>query len=397
RILKSNDAGAGALVYDMKLGHERLVIALNTADTETLAANIETGLPAGTRLEEVFTLHQAGGPVHIGAGGRLALRLAPRAGHVWKIGSAGAIAAEDRALAIETLRQHAARGRLGVAGQARGIGAFKLVLDGQQARAVEVTPDAAGRWQAEIDIASLVDARYRHEVVAWHDQSPAPPVVSASRHFRATPAWQPAAVYADPAGDDAGPDGRYHYPKDPTWGTNRQMDLRKVRAWRAAGSLKIELTAHHVTQTWRPSNGFDHVAFTVFIELPGKPGGARVMPLQNRELPGDLRWHVRLRANGWTNALFASAGADARSEGTPITPGATIAADARRNSVTFTLPADALGNLPDLKGARIYVTTWDYDGGYRALQPEPSGFAIGGGDGARDPLIMDDTPVLVLK
>ncbi|HEX4858717.1 MAG TPA: alpha-amylase family glycosyl hydrolase, partial [Usitatibacteraceae bacterium] len=47
RILKSNDAGAGALVYDMKLGHERLVIALNTADTETLAANIETGLPAG--------------------------------------------------------------------------------------------------------------------------------------------------------------------------------------------------------------------------------------------------------------------------------------------------------------------------------------------------------------
>jgi len=44
----------------------------------------------------------------------------------------------------------------------------------------------------------------------------------------------------------------------------------------------------------------------------------------------------------------------------------------------------------------VYVTTWDYDGGYRALQPEPGAFAVGGGDPARDPRVMDDTAVIVL-
>jgi hypothetical protein len=53
------------------------------------------------------------------------------------------------------------------------------------------------------------------------------------------------------------------------------------------------------------------------------------------------------------------------------------------------VPAAAFGRATDLSGARVYVTTWDYDGGYRALAPEAGPHAFGGGDPARDPRVMD--------
>jgi hypothetical protein len=57
--------------------------------------------------------------------------------------------------------------------------------------------------------------------------------------------------------------------------------------------------------------------------------------------------------------------------------------------VSFLIPAAALGKPQTLQGARVYVTTWDYDSGYRALTKDGDGHSLGGGDGARDPLIMD--------
>ena len=77
--------------------------------------------------------------------------------------------------------------------------------------------------------------------------------------------------------------------------------------------------------------------------------------------------------------------------------GSPVLAWYNNHTLTFTLPADALGRPRSLKGAKLYVTTWDYDGGYRALQPAPTRYAISGGDGNTDPLIMDDTPILELK
>jgi hypothetical protein len=57
--------------------------------------------------------------------------------------------------------------------------------------------------------------------------------------------------------------------------------------------------------------------------------------------------------------------------------------------VKLTVPAAALGALPSLAGARVYVTTWDYDGGYRPLGPAAAPFAMGGGM-PDEPKVMDD-------
>ena len=120
------------------------------------------------------------------------------------------------------------------------------------------------------------------------------------------------------------------------------------------------------------------------------------MPLQNATLPADMRWHRRLRVHGWSNALFASEGASERAEGTPVAPGAHVSVDPATHTVTLTLPSAALGAPASLAGARLYVTTWDYDGGYRALQGEAAPFAMGGGDPAGGPRVMDDSVVITL-
>ena len=102
-----------------------------------------------------------------------------------------------------------------------------------------------------------------------------------------------------------------------------------------------------------------------------------------------MQWDVRLRANGWTNAVFSSEGASATEEGTPIVPAARMRVDAKARTITFTLPATALRFTKDLDDARVYVTTWDYDGGWRALAPQAGPHAFGGGDAARDARVLD--------
>jgi carbohydrate-binding DOMON domain-containing protein len=234
----------------------------------------------------------------------------------------------------------------------------------------------------------MADAAVPHRVVAF---DPAQGEVCASQAFRVRREW---ALLAE--ADDAAEDERYSYPTDPAFAANRPADLRRVRVHGAGGALRIEVTTNRLLASWNPPHGFDHVAFTVFVELPARPGGIAEMPLQNARLPGGMRWHLRLRAHGWTNALFGAAGASAASEGTPLAPAAAIEVERDAQTVRFTLPASVLG-AGSLSGARVYVTTWDYDGGYRALAREAQPFTFGGGSGAADPLVMDDLPPIVVK
>jgi len=120
-----------------------------------------------------------------------------------------------------------------------------------------------------------------------------------------------------------------------------------------------------------------------------------MMPLQHAMLPQDMTWHYRLRAHGWSNALFAAAGAGADHEGSPVAPAAALQADARRNTVTLTIPSASIGSPASLSGVRLYLATWDYDGGYRPLELAPRSAVMGGGS-AGDPLIMDDTGIITL-
>jgi hypothetical protein len=398
-ILRDNSAGPGVLAYRTRHQEQAALVVFNTADTDVLLANLDTGLPAGTRLTAMAGIDMPPPDVVVGAQGRITLRLPPRCGWVWSLPALSPIANTHRAddipgmLSLNAPHTSNVQGDFAVSGLAPPSSTFSLVVDADLSHARTVTANAAGQWHAFVDTSRMIAPKVAHSVVAWDEASGA---TSASRSFRVTRPWTLLANRPDPQGDDRGPAGRYEYPDDPGWRKHRQADIRQVRVYGSGGALRIELTMQDITSGWNTPNGFDHVAITAFLELPGRTDGSTVMPLQSGILPGAMRWHVRLRSHGWSNAVFSSAGASASNEGTPIAPAAEITVDPTRKTISFTLPAATLGDLKSLSGVRLYLNTWDYDDGYRPLHPQAGRTSFGGGEDAADPLVMDDIDVITL-
>jgi hypothetical protein len=396
-ILKQNAASAGAMAWKMQYGQDAAIVVFNTADKDTLLDNLQTGLAPGTVLKGLFAIDGAPRDIVVGAQGLVHMVLPARAGLVWQLpgvrGKSAAFPANRSQIRIAALPSKGVAGDFNVSGTAKELSTFKLVVDGQLDKAQQVTADAAGRWQASIDTSTMIDPNISHSLVAW---SAEPLAVSASQTFMVTRQWTVLSEFDDPAGDDVGPSGKYVYPLREGWREHRQLDIRHVRVSGSGGALKLDLTMNAITTLWNPPNGFDHVVFTVFVELPGREGGSTIMPLQNGSLPEGMRWHVRLRAHGWSNALFTAQGASATQEGTPIAGAANIAVNRTTNTITFTLAGDALGGIKTLSGVKLYINTWDWGEGYRSLTPQAQESGFGGGDGSREPLVLDDTKVIRL-
>lgn len=380
-LLADSAAGPGALAYRMDGDQgERLLVVFNSAEGPQLLDNLQPGGAAPLRLRSVYAIDRAVGEVRSDAAGRVSLRLPGRSGEVWQIvpdsvdaqapGAAAAAAAEAEMADAGQLASTAptlviegqAEGLLRVAGHAVGQPRLQLVLDGALESAVDLVIADDGRYSAELDIRSLLAPSVEHRLVAWAADSG---LASAPVRFRAAPNWQRLGELIDPPGDDHGPTGGYRYPADASWGEHRQMDLLGARAFAAGGLLKLELDLHRVTQSWNPAYGFDHVAFSIFISLPERADGAHALPKQNARMPDGLLWQYRLRAHGWSNAMYSFEGAGTDRDGTPVSPAAAIEVDRDRHRVRFLVPAAALGNPDTLQDASIYVTSWDYDGGYR--------------------------------
>lgn len=402
-VLREDAAGAGAFAYRMDDGGDAALVAFNTAGHEVLLDNLDTGLPPGSTLRGLFGIGGTPADAVVGRDGKVSLRLPARGGEAWQLVPMlvvpamrpDPVPARPRpAISLSPAPAAPLDGDFGVSGHAQGVESLRLVVDGDLASAQVVRPAADGGWKASVDTSAMLDPDAVHALVAWSDS---PEVASERREFRVARQWRLLADVADPAGDDHGPRGHYRYPTDASWGEHRQLDIERVRAWAAGGALKVELRMHEVTSQWSPPNGFDHVAFTVFVQLPERSSGTDAMPLQNATLPDGMHWQYRVRANGWSNALFAAEGASPTNEGRPVSPGAGILVDQGARTISFVIPASALGKPATLSGARLYVSTWDYDAAPRPLRPEPGTHAFGGGDGSRDPLVMDDTDVIVLR
>ncbi len=395
-VLQASPHGPGVLAWRMQHRGEAALVVLNTADTPVLMHRLATGLSAGVALSGLLALDGEPAALRTGAGGLLNAELPARSGQVWRLpsGQSGEHASSTRgpgltatALVVTQARVVDDGNSLRAAGRAPAGSALQLLINGDLARASSVRADASGHWQASLPIGHLAELRGRaaHQLLAWQAESGQ---ASLARPFSLRRDWTLLADQSDPAGDDHGPDGHTVYPLDPSWGEQRQMDLRRAQVWRSGNSLKIELTMASLTQTWNPPNGFDHVLFTLHFSQRGRDDGVHALPLQNARLPDGGRWQHRLRVGGWSNALFSADGASASHEGKPQTPGASVEVDLPRRVVRLILPAGALGADANLSGLQLHINSWDYDGGYRALAPQPGGHTLGGGapDG---PKLMD--------
>lgn len=396
-VLAADAAGPGVIAWAMQgdaevpaadADGERLLIALNTAEHAELLD--VTGLPPGARLAPLLALDGDGPVLQANATGRVLGELPARAGGVWRVEPAprtadGAAATGPAAAPTLDPLPEVVRDTLVLTGTLPPGRDGTLVVDGDLVRAQRLIADADGRWRETVPTDDFIDPKATHRVVVLAGDGLASP----GQTFRVERDWTLLAEATDPEGDDAGPEGRYRYPTDPSYAGEASMDLRGMRVFGSGGALAVELAMGEVLDSWNPANGFDHVAFSVFLSLPGRSDGATAMPGQNATLPDARRWQVRLRAHGWSNAAFRSEGADANRDGTPLVPGARIAVDKARKLVRFEFPAAVLGHPTDLRGLVVHATTWDWDGGWRGLSPEGGGHTMGGGDGARAPLWMD--------
>ncbi|GAB3346586.1 alpha-amylase family glycosyl hydrolase [Lysobacter tyrosinilyticus] len=393
-VLAANSATPGVLAWRMDANGDSALIVFNSSDRPALLDNLATGLASDRSWRARFAIDGAAPALAADTRGRVSVVLPPRSGFVWEaVAAAAPHERDDGAPVLDAGALSQVSDDFTLRGHAAPRDAVQLVVDGDLAAAVRTHADAHGRWQARLDTSDMIDPDVPHSVVAWN---PTAARASTRHEFRVDRAWRLDIEATDPEGDDDGPQGHYRYPLDSGWSERRPADLLGVKAWSSGGALKLQLRLRDVVAAWNPANGFDHVAFTVYLQLPGRTDGATIMPLQNATLPDGMRWHYRLRAHGWSNVLTSAAGASASNEGAKVVPGARIEADVQANTVTFTLPARSLDGVRSLYGARLYVTTWDYDGGYRGLAPTAGAAVFGGGEGASDPLVMDASAVLMV-
>ncbi len=391
-VLDAAANGPGTIAWRIDHGADAALVLFNTAEAAMLVDALDLGRRAPLRLEPAFATAQPCAPTRSDADGRVSLTLAPRSACVFRIRDVAEAPPPNAPPAIDALAEGPWRDAVPVSGTAPPGAALRLVVDGDIDHALRVVADAEGRWQARIDTDTMIDAAQIHRVVAWSPERGA----SSPQTFRAARDWVLRADVRDPAGDDRGPEGRYRYPTDPDFARLHPQDLRRVRVYTAGRALRIELDVAAISRAWAPANGFDHVAFTLFFALPGRSDGVAAMPQQFANLPDGLRWHYRLRAHGWSNAWFRSDGADANQEGRQHQPSPTVTVLPNSTTVRFDWPAAAFDAVNDWRGLRLYATTWDYDGGYRAIATDAGPMTYGGGS-PTSPRIMDASTVIELR
>ena len=184
-----------------------------------------------------------------------------------------------------------------------------------------------GTWSATIPVASFPYGDNPHTVTFY---APEANVASARMHFRSNTEFDGTLVHADdPAGDDTGPAGTYFYPSDATFQGAHYGDIVGVDLEASGATLRLKLHMADHSTTWNPSNGYDHVSFSLYFDLPGVDG-VTVLPKLQAEAPEGFAWDISAFEFGWTNAFYKSDGATATEWGTPSPGRPKIAVDALR-------------------------------------------------------------------
>jgi len=402
--LYDNEAGPGALAYRRTLGTESALVLMNTSQENTLVSKLDTRLPAGSVLQR---LHAEGNPETplVGAGGLLTAVLPARSALVLR--PTGQVVAPPPPAA--TLTVNTAIDGQTFAADVAVTGTVSppanqvwMVLDGLYDQATNLQVATDGSWSATIPVSTFPEGLERHAVAFY---VPGAKVSTPLLRFTSNVVFSGQTItVADPAGDDKGPAGTYAYPTDATFG--HQMDVTGVTLQAGATTLNVKITLADFSSVWNPPNGFDHVAFSIFLALPSQ-SGSTVLPKLSASAPPGFGWSYGMFSYGWGSpVLYSSAGATAADYGTIVTPAPAVKADAAAKSVSFRFDRRVLG-LASWSGVRVYVTTWDFDGigaVFRPLCDTAGQWTMGGGTPAvpaaacpsgvgqasGDPKIMDD-------
>lgn len=384
-VLAGETAGPGLLAYRRDFDGRQVLVLMNSADHGILVHELETGLPAETRLEALWA-QGAIDTVATGRDGLLSLELPARAAWVLRpAGPAETIAAAvdvtpiafDDAPADQLLTADTT-----LTGTAAPDTMLKVIPDGNLDKATRVTTDSEGRFSLILPVRDLGEAERSVQL-----RDPTAGTVSERITYR-TRVSSPTLdeTFDDATGEGLGPEGRYVIPQHSE--SRRQREIESIRVRAAGRNLELELTMAEVSTPWSPINGFDNVAVTTFIGFPDQ-AGATVLPLLNAHMPEGTHWNLAHATSGWLSYVYREEGASADHQGARQGFAPRVQGDTAARTITLFLEGARLG-VDDWSGATLYVTTWDMngEGGYIEILEEPSNWAFGGGQPG-DPKIAD--------
>lgn len=387
-VVYDSDAGPGAIAFRRTYEGSSALVLMNTSAERVLVNGLDTRLPAGTVFEVLHSEKAPPTPV-VGEGGLLRMELPARAVLIARPTSQiQAPAPATATITVNTaLEGQTFTGDVTVTGTITPKTTLRMVVDDYIERAVYVPVAADGTWSVTLPVSQFPNGLHGHTVSFY---APSANASSPRYHFTSDTVFQ-GETYAfdDPQNDDNGPAGTYTYPKDATF--RHQMDIDGVTLEVGATALNLQIHMADWSKTWNPTNGFDHVAFNIYLSVPGS-AGTNVMPKLNATTPDGFAWTYSHFAFGWDSVkTTTSTGATASDYGEAAKWNPRMTADEATKTVTFSYDRTAVG-LTSWSGVKIYIATWDYDGigaAFRELTPEGGQWVMGGGATA-DPKIMDD-------
>lgn len=381
KVLADNPNLPGVFAFRRDWNGEAVFVIVNTAEHRSLLGAMPTGLPQGTKLTPL--MGPAAAPA-LAADGTLSLALAPREIIVLSVRTGAGAAPADAPLQsaaagipiTSPLPDRPLETPYRLTGRLNGSDRKLLfVIDGDVDNAREVAVDRGGRWTAQLDASDVGTHRYVAQLYA--PDSGRVSVAIPYTTVRAGADWQ--ASFADPAQDDRGPDGTYRAPTDP--GFNGQQDILGAVVRTGGDVLELELQMRATSADWLPSNGFDHVAFTTFIDLPGQKGLSRSNDI-DADMPSGFTWSATHTLFGWGNSMMLP-------PNRRIGRAPKVKVDHHRNTITIAYSAKAL-DISTWDGAKLYVTTYDREGEGELRRTTPTGGPMAFRGPLDGPKIMDD-------
>jgi len=393
-VLLSSEVGSGALVYKRTYENKQFIVIFNTADQAVLMSNLQTKsnqgdkliLLKGIGLSENWT---------VGSNGLLTNELPPRAVGIFEVvkGNKSIPNLEFKASISPDISNKEFDSEFSITGEIQDqSNVYYLVIDDKLTNKIKLSPNKNGHWEEKINLSRFSFGTSKHKVTIY---SPSQNLTSETFIFHTNVPVQGNKIsISDPIGDDNGPNHNYITPSHESY--QGQQDIKSVEVVTYGSNLQVTLTMKHVSDSWLPSNNFDHVLFHIFIDLPNVEG-RKDLSVLNAPTPKGFEWNYVAYLGGWHTILYNSENVSSKSFGTITTPTPTVSVDKEKNRITIQFSPDALGNPATLEGAKIYISTWDNngsEGGHRGITKEGGPYIFGGSSDPNSALIIDDTKVI---
>ncbi|MFA6003029.1 MAG: alpha-amylase family glycosyl hydrolase [Elusimicrobiota bacterium] len=181
--------------------------------------------------------------------------------------------------------------------------------------------------------------------------------------------WQRAV----PPRNRHGVHGNVLPPADPSY--KGQLDLEQAALFAVGPDLELRVRMGAVSNEWNAPNGYDHVYFNVFLDIPGA-GGRAFLPKLGW-CPRSFRFKYGFLFYGWGVVPYGARDAKPDALGTPLPDKIEQEVDARSRSIRFRFPAELFASCPDFSGLKVFVATWDgYLGKLHEVCAQPQDWAF---------------------